>query len=189
MTKTEIVHIKNELTKKGIVLDSGLSNKEIVAIELQYAFNFPPDLKELLTNFLPVSERFPNWRKSLVDSTIENSIKDKMYWPFEGMLFDIENNEFWIEEWGKKPNDEDQRKNIAFLNYNTYPKLIPIYSHRYIPSEPNEAMNPIFSVHQMDIIYYGTDLFNYFVSEFALENTNQRSKTQDDIKPIRFWGE
>lgn len=41
------------------------------------------------------------------------------------------------------------------------PRLIPICSHRYIPEEPHDAGNPVFSVMQSDVIYYGADLANY----------------------------
>jgi len=39
---------------------------------------------------------------------------------------------------------------------------IPVYSHRYLPSEPKATGNPVLSVHQTDIIYYGNDLASYF---------------------------
>ncbi len=58
------------------------------------------------------------------------------------------------------------------------PKLIPIYSHRYIPSSLNEIGNPVYSVHQTDIIYYGKDLWDYFNIAFNEIKTN-----------ILFWSE
>ncbi len=70
--------------------------------------------------------------------------------------------------------------------------LIPIYSHRYIPSAPSEAGNPILSVYQTDVIYYGSDLEDYFVNEFFdKENRFNRSGGRV-VKPRRnvpFWGE
>ena len=41
------------------------------------------------------------------------------------------------------------------------PKLVPIAGHRFIPEAPHEEGNPVFSVHQTDIIYYGRDLAEY----------------------------
>ena len=53
--------------------------------------------------------------------------------------------------------------------YKTKPKLIPIYSSRYIPESPKETGNPVFSVYQTDIIYYGFDLLSYFENEFKIK--------------------
>jgi len=65
------------------------------------------------------------------------------------------------------------------------PKLIPLISHRYLPAEPCEAGNPVFSIYQSDIIYYGANLTEYFERELVDGN---RSLT-GDIKHIRFWSE
>jgi len=42
------------------------------------------------------------------------------------------------------------------------PPLVPIYGNRYISNEPLLAGNPVLSVWQTDIIYYGYDLASYF---------------------------
>jgi hypothetical protein len=65
------------------------------------------------------------------------------------------------------------------------PKLVPLVSHRYLPSEPNEAGNPIFSIYQSDVIYYGADLADYFEREFG----NTRTPVVGPARPIRFWSE
>ncbi len=68
------------------------------------------------------------------------------------------------------------------------PKLIPIYSHRYIPSSLNEIGNPVYSVHQTDIIYYGKDLWDYFNIEFG--NKMHKDIAFNEIKTkIPFWSE
>jgi len=63
--------------------------------------------------------------------------------------------------------------------------LIPIYSHRYIPSRHCEINNPIFSVHQTDIIYYGENLEEYFKVEF--KDKEHKDIDFDSIKHIDFW--
>jgi hypothetical protein len=40
-------------------------------------------------------------------------------------------------------------------------KLIPIFVHRMMPDDPHLAGNPVFSVHQTDIIHYGFALADY----------------------------
>jgi hypothetical protein len=67
------------------------------------------------------------------------------------------------------------------------PKLIPIYSHRYIPEKPNESGNPILSVYQTDIIYYGANLLEYFENEFRRKGT--KLEIDSRIKEIEFWSE
>jgi hypothetical protein len=69
--------------------------------------------------------------------------------------------------------DQAGQKNRPLLSpeekLREYPRLMPIYGHRYIPCLPHEAGNPIFSVYQTDIIFYGFGLANYFQNEFQIE--------------------
>jgi len=100
-------------------------------------------------------------------------------------LFDVENNNFWLKSWGEKPSGLEDKLLIAKKQMEAVPKLIPIMGHRYIPSEPNETGNPIYSVYQMDIIIYGENLWEYFELEF-------RKKQYSDIefyliKEVLFW--
>lgn len=105
-------------------------------------------------------------------------------------MFDLQSNEFWINSWGDKPNTYEEKERIAKEKYLTFPKLIPIYSHRYIPSRPNEAGNPVFSVYQMDIIYYGYDLATYFANKFGFALTEEEFELLDEPKKeIEFWSE
>jgi hypothetical protein len=41
------------------------------------------------------------------------------------------------------------------------PRLIPIYGYRMMPDRPHLTGNPVLSVYQTDIIYYGFDLDDY----------------------------
>jgi hypothetical protein len=43
----------------------------------------------------------------------------------------------------------------------TMPVPVPIYGHRYVPTVPSTAGNPVLSCHQADIVYYGTDLLGF----------------------------
>jgi len=173
------------LTTKGVEFASGLTDKEVLDIEVTFNFKFPPDLKEFLQKGLPVSERFVNWRLGLKSKKEFNKIQNRLNWPWEGMLFDIKHNTFWLKNWGIKPKNHDESFKIARQNYETYPKLIPIYSHRYIPESPNESGNPIFSVYQMDIIYFGTNLENYLIHEFKIKPF--KNSDRHSYKRIDFW--
>jgi hypothetical protein len=174
------------LRKKGITFEKGLSDKECNDINHMFNINFPPDLNLFLQTALPVSTGFMNWRKALVSDKEKKIITKQLNWPLEGMLFDVENNVFWDKDWGIKPDSFEEQKERVQQNYQKYPVLIPIYSHRYIPSYPSEEGNPIFSVYQMDIIYYGYDLDSYFCNEFHIKIPEDFKLIQRP-KYITFW--
>ncbi|MGI8542374.1 MAG: SMI1/KNR4 family protein [Aridibacter sp.] len=161
---------------------SGLTEDEIVKAETLYDFRFPPDLKEFLMFALPVSSKWINWRK-----LGSNDIKAAFDWVYEGIYFDIENNVFWLEDWGEKPADLQEAFSIAKQKIDEAPKLIPIYSHRYMPTEPNERNNPVFSVYQTDIVYYGNNIWDYFEKEFPHHFQTLSNKIEKPIKQIKFW--
>ena len=182
----DINKIKEILIKKGEKLDEGLTDEEFQKIENFYSIKFPISLRTLYKSFLP--HNFYNWR----DFSEENVKKIKRYleWPIEGILFDIQNNNFWKKCFGPKTEDLEENKKIA-LNYlnnannETVPKLIPIYSHRFVPCYPDTMDIPVISVYQTDIIYYGHNLEDYFKNEFAdIEVNNETS-----YKEIPFWSE
>jgi hypothetical protein len=171
------------LKNKGITFQKGLSEQEIIEIERVYNISFPSDLRMFLMTALPISNNFVNWR----DISEENvkAIKGRLNWPLEGMIFDIEYNNFWYGEWGERPGNLSDAIEICRQELSTVPKLIPICSHRYIPSEPNEEGNPVLSVHQTDIIYYGENLVSYLEIEFGIKKYEHMDF--NSIKKIRFW--
>ena len=152
----------NNLKNAGVELQSGLTKDEICDIETYYNFKFPPDYELFLSTLLPVNKGFHNWREYKSEK-----LRQAINWPLEGIIFDVENNMFWQPEWGDRPDTEGLRKEIAIANLKKFPKLIPICSHRFIPESPYEAGNPIISIYQTDIIYYGSDLLNYLENEFT----------------------
>jgi hypothetical protein len=169
-----------ELRERGIVVEDGLTESETRDAEYRFGFHFPPDLRGLLQAGLPVGERFPDWRDG-----DEARLRGALDWPLEGMQFDIEHNAFWFEEWGPLPPTPEETYQMAAQAVAGAPRLIPIYSHRYIPAEPAKAGNPVFSVYQTDIIVYGNDLLSYFAHEFA--GVAKWHTPPLDMRPIRFW--
>ena len=185
--KDNIRHIIRLLTDKGVFFDSGLTDNEVLEVETKFNFKFPPDLKLFLQTALPISDSFVNWRLGLKSTDEADSIVSRLNWPLDGMIFDIQSNEFWVDSWGAMPDNFSNKVEIAKKHYQTYPKLIPIYSHRYIPSRPTENDNPIFSVHQMDIIYYGYNLVTYFANEFKISLKGDFELLEKPVKEIEFW--
>lgn len=179
----------NLLKKKGVKFHDWLTFSEFFEIEKKFWVKFPPDLRLFLETSLPVSDKFINWRLWLASSKEEAKIQERIRWPYEGMCFDIKNNNFWHEPWWEPPKSLDEKFNIAYKNYLKYPKLIPIFGHRYLPSKPLEIWNPVFSVYQMDIAYYGYDLANYFANEFHFELPEIFNKLEKPIRSIEFWSQ
>ena len=176
-----IEKIREILIKSKVKLYEGLTEEEFEKIENFYSIKFPISLRILYSSFLP---EFYNWR----DFSEENvkKIKNYLNWPFEGILFDIEMNGFWKKCFGPMTDDinEDKKKALEYLenaNNDTVPKLIPIYSHRYVPYYPDIVDVPVISVYQTDIIYYGYNLENYFEREFHPVNKNS---LEDYLKSI-----
>jgi len=77
---------------------------------------------------------------------------------------------------------------LARAKVSECPVLVPIYSHRYIATPPHEPGNPVYSVYQTDIIYYGYDLLDYLCREFKLEHPPGYVRPASP-KYISFWGD
>lgn len=191
---TSIDKIIETLKRKKIELEAGLTDEEVRAVEERFRFRFPPDLRQLLQAALPVSERFYHWRKAITDAEVAEQIDKMLDWPRDGILFDVEHNNFWVRKavpgvpaWEPKPATLEKQLETASRYLSSYVKLIPIYSHRYISEEPLEEGNPVFSVYQADIIYYGDSLENYFQNEFR--HARSRRKLGKSIKHIPFWSD
>jgi hypothetical protein len=164
----------------GISFEAGLSSQEIGSLEAQFGFVFPDDLRSFLMFALPTGQGFVNWR-----SSNRLDIAEAMAWPLEGMWFDVKTNHFWPSDWGMKPSEESAAYELLRSQVESAPKLIPICGHRYMPDRPSLAGNPVYSVFQTDIIFYGSDLENYLYNEFARQGTNL--SLSEEIRQIEFW--
>lgn len=196
------------LTTKGVQLEQGLSDDEVARIEQKFGIQFPPDLKTLLQtalpvdvdcndgklseeellNFVPSGYGWVNWRLGLHLEKESKMIQERLDFVLEGILFGVKCRDFWWHEWGEKPDDMDKCFEIVKAYYQTYPKMIPVFMHHFIPSMPNEMGNPIFSINSTDIIYCGNDLASYLshVCSFELSKEFMIPKKP---KYIKFWGD
>jgi hypothetical protein len=154
--------LRDALEARGVAFETGLSDAEFNRVEASYGFRFPPDLRSFLAVALPVSDPFPNWR----DDTDEE-LRWRLDGPADGVAFDVEENDFWMEEWGQRPARVGEAAAIARAQMANAPKLVPVVGHRYVPSTPPIDGNPVFSVMQTDIVYAGNDLADYFANDFG----------------------
>ena len=158
----------------------GYTQSELDAAQERYGLRFPPDLVALLLDRRPLS----GWDWRADDAGIRRALKH----PLGGLLFDVEQNSLWWPEWGERPASPAERAEIVTAVVEAAPGLIPLIAHRYIPEEPHEAGNPVFSVMQSDVIYYGADLADYFDREFHPAPFPGKPLAPD-IKFIPFWSD
>lgn len=85
---------------------------------------------------------------------------------------------------GERPVELADALAVADAVVGAAPKLIPICGHRYVPDDPPEAGNPVLSVYQTDIIYYGYVLPNFLATEFEAP---QPPLIPSQPRWIRFW--
>ena len=176
--------LKEKLQQAGVIFDNGLTEREILAIEETFGFQFPPDLKALLMFELPTGKSWPNWR-DVEDPELQRMLN----WPYEGICFDIQENDFWPDSWEARPASLTEAFEIAKRRVDAAPKLIPIYGHRYLPDRPSMDGNPVFSVYQTDIIYYGSNLWNYFQNEFPHYFGAAGYDIAAPLRQIEFWSD
>jgi hypothetical protein len=161
----------------------GLSPDEITSIEAQLGFRVPEDFAYLFQNLQdPGGVLFPwsNFDKRRYD--------DITRWVLQGIEFDIEQNHLWLERWATKPTALSAALDIARKDFETWPKLLPIYDHRFLAAEPCRSGNPVFSIMQTDIIYYGADLSHYLVHEFIDRDYVLHTRAQK-IRKIDVWSD
>jgi hypothetical protein len=162
---------------------TGLSQMEIASIESQLGFPLPEDFAYLLRNIRdPGGVLFPwaNFEKREYDRVIA--------WVLGGIEFDIEHAQLWLERWGTRPATLSTALEIARKDFAGWPKLLPVFGHRFLAAEPCRSGNPIFSIKQTDIIYYGADLAHYLLNEFVDRDWAFHTHAQK-IRRIEIWSD
>jgi hypothetical protein len=156
----------------------GLSRSELKRAQTEADAGFPEDLLELLSDCLPTGPGFPAWRDE--PAAVTSEWRTNL---LEGILFNVEADGFWPNEWGERPSDAGGRRARLATLLDSAPRLIPIYGHRAIPNEPLEAGNPVFSVVQIDASVLGSNLEDYLQRQFH----GNRGRPLGALREIRFW--
>jgi hypothetical protein len=165
-----------------IQFQPGLTDAECNELDERLGLRFPPDLRSFLQFTLPIQgHRFPNWRDNAAEE-LASSFENLLH----GICFDIVNADFWYPAWGTKPTSDEAACAIPEAALKAAPRFIRIFGHRYIPDTPVEAGNPVFSIVQTDIIWYGFDLADYFSKEFGVPRPEWAAT---EARSIEFWTE
>ncbi|KAG1366690.1 hypothetical protein COCNU_13G004800 [Cocos nucifera] len=148
----------DHLRASGVAIVGGLDDSEFAAIKTTYGFDFPPDLRSILREGLPIGSGFPNWR-----SASPQQLEILLRLPVSGLLHEVSNKGFWCAAWGSRPAGDKSVVAMGILE--KAPVLVPIYRQFYIPSVPNLSGNPVFYVRGGDVRSAGLDLADFFQRE------------------------
>jgi len=166
------------LRSHGVSLGDGLSENDLTRVENRYGFRFGSDHREFLSKVQPHGEGWYDWRNENDDQ-----LRSALDWPTDGVLFDVENDAFWPVSWGQRPATIELRRVIASDQIANWPKLVPLYGHRYLPADPAGPSAPVFSVYQTDVIIYGDDLLDYLQHEFGSQKMSPSRLNAHSLEP------
>ncbi|MCV7227928.1 hypothetical protein [Mycolicibacterium komossense] len=166
-------------------IETGLTEAEFARVEGRFGFQFADDHRAFLAAGLPVGERWPDWRDGA-----DEDLLDRLGWPVEGVLFDVENNALWMDEWGERPVEMADALTLASHKLAGVPQMVPVYGHRYLPAGRGTYGHPVLSIYQADIICYGFTLVDYLDNEFGPGPDNLRWASAVGPQPtVEFWSE
>lgn len=151
-----------ELVRLGVAVDSGLTGAELARVEDEHAFTFADDHRAFLVAGLPTGPAWPDWRHGSTEV-----LRFLLDGPVDGVLFDVEHNDFWHPGWGTRPTGPRRASALAAARLAMVPPMVPVYSHRFLPAGRGTHGHPVLSIHQTDVLCYGTDLADYVEQEFG----------------------
>ncbi len=90
--------------------------------------------------------------------------------------------------WGARPAGESERRDRVAALVEAAPALLPIFGHRFVLADGPTA---VLSIHQSDIIVYGSDLRAYLLAELGdqLGLPREGHGQAVDLAGVPFWGE
>lgn len=154
-----------QLHAQGVRFASGMTDADLAAVEAHFGCPLPSELSTFLRAGIPVSSKWARWTDG-IDVVATESRK----WLHRTFAFDIEQNAYWHVCFGERPDHVADAIDQALAVVAMAPPLIPIYSHRFLVSQPLDGPRAVLSVWQaVDSIFYGNDLADYFAREFRIE--------------------
>ncbi|XWS33432.1 hypothetical protein CRYUN_Cryun22dG0082300 [Craigia yunnanensis] len=152
-SKTLVDHLKS----LDIPILPGLTDQEFSSVESTFHFTFPPDLRSILQEGLPIDPSFPNWR-----SSSPQQLNILLNLPFLSLSKNIMLYNFWSDSWGPKPSNSNEALALVKKLLQKAPLLVPIYRNCYIPSTPNMVGNPVFYVDGEEVRILSFDITRFF---------------------------
>jgi hypothetical protein len=187
--------------RRGTRWTGGLTDRQVAEVEGRFSVHFPPDHRLLLevlhattprragAAFIDDRRMRPAERAGFYDWLREEAdVRRALAAPVEGLVFDVEHNSLWPPSWGPRPESSIGRRARVEELVAKAPGLVPVIGHRYSVAE---GSNVVLSVHQADIIVYGSDLRAFLLSELhdLLEVEHDPRWMVADTSKLPFWGE
>jgi hypothetical protein len=171
--------------------EPGLSEAELCRAEETFGLTFPPLLREVLALVHPVPRPiFPqpglhqapsqvvDWRLRDVERT-----RTLVGVPADGVLFDVEENDFWWNAWGPPPEAIPERMAVAERELARVPRLIPLIGDLYVASSDD---SPVFSLIQTRAALYSVSFAD--LGDDAARTAAMRSAAWP-VGTVPFWSE
>lgn len=194
---------------KGTRWRPGMQASEIAAAEAAWGTPFPREYRAFLATLnapdrpahwylyqsgelesVAAGNIFVDWSASLEDAERAMSKVTR------GIVFDVENNALWQDDWGDRPRTEPARAALIAELVRAAPKLIPFHSHRFLVSGLDIEPSPVVSIMQSDIIIYADSLAHCLADDFpelapGLEPpsvTLEHEERMAALAGLPFWG-
>nr|XP_011466465.1 PREDICTED: uncharacterized protein LOC105352100 [Fragaria vesca subsp. vesca] len=173
----------NHLKSTDIPIERGLSDAELASIEATFSFTFPPDLRYILQEGLPVGPGFPNWRASSAQQL--NVILNL---PALGLFKQVSEGSLWCLSWGPRPGRGGVNAGLEKVKdlLRKAPVLVPVYRNCYIPCEPNLAGNPVFYIDSESARVLSFDVTGFF-REFGMAHAP--AWAPKEARMVEFWSD
>ncbi len=169
-----------DLESHSVCFEAGLTADEVTRIEKILRVRLPVDLRSFLQTALPVSGGFIDWRSERLHRSLLET-------PIEGLLFDVEHNDFWLKDWGARPGDGNKAVKQAAPSVRRAPPLIPIRDDDFLPAARRSERDfnttgPVLELRQSEIRPVASSLSDYLRSERA----KPKPPSPIDLK-LPFW--
>jgi hypothetical protein len=176
--------LSDALHRVAADLAPGLSDRELAAVEDAAGVALPSELRLMLGLAVPVGPR--GWRDWHADPA--RQLATWREYVTDGLVFDVQHS-FWDDSWGPRPATVTKSEQVVRQLAATVPRLFPIFGHRamvidFLPGFESADGNPVFSVHQTDVIYYGNDLAGWFNIEFGVPRPTWAASQP---RRVPFW--
>ncbi|KAM1175093.1 hypothetical protein FF1_027558 [Malus domestica] len=180
--KSVVKHLHS--SPHNIPIEQGLTDQELASLEAAFDFTFPPDLRTILQEGLPVGPAFPNWR-----SSSHQQLRILLSLPSRSLLRQVSNGTLWCESWGPKrsPRHRHSDADVANQLVMKAPVLVPIYRNCYVPSRPNVAGNPVLYIDAERVRVLSYDITRFFCQEFGFVHVPAWAPRA--ARRIEFWSE
>lgn len=174
------------LDQLGADGSTGLTNAQVMAIEEAVGATLPFEVGLLLVMGTPEGDGWFDWRQDPVEQ-----FAHWQRWVLDGLLFDVEQNDFWSPHFGPRPDKPGKRRDQLEIAFATLPKLFPLYGHRAVPLDapegwPSNDGNPVLSIAASDVIVYGQDLAGWLHADFDAPLPTWPTDTD---RRFRFWSD